>query len=97
MKTSELFRRARKLLESERGSKYICFCIEDCLDRSIAMARVVRASEIIKTRIYPHYTLEAWAFGKGLWHGDEVTEQDFREFRIRWLKALEEEFKAKGD
>jgi hypothetical protein len=96
MKTSEVFRRARKLLESKRGSKYICFCIEDCSSEVLAMYKSRAIAEVMK-RIYPRDTVEGWAYSKGLCRGDEVTSQDFREFRIRWLKELEREFKAKGD
>ena len=96
MRLSKVFRLAREQMERGSENRFICFSIEDCSSEVPFMYKNRAIAEVIK-RLYPRDTVEGWAYSKGLCRGDEITEQDFREFRIRWLKKLEREFKAKGD
>ena len=96
MQLSRIFRAVRKMMERNEGSRLICSCISNSSIEAPAMYKYLAIAEVRK-RIYPRYTVEAWAWRHNLPDASKATPQDFREFHIRWLKALEEEFKAKGD
>jgi len=96
MKTSEIFRRARKRLE--RGfNATICRAIEDLRGANYFEKQYARRA--IMARLFPFGVVELWARATpGEMPGaNQATPSDFREFRIRWLHALEAEFKARGD
>jgi hypothetical protein len=83
-------------MERGQGFTYICDNIE-CCRADVPRGDKYRAKEVIMKRLHPYYSVWEWVYGHNLPNLGSATPQDFREFRIRWLKALEEEFKAKGD
>jgi hypothetical protein len=98
MKTSEVFRLARSMIESAPSPQqcpFICRAIYrlqfvSAYDRG-------RALDIIQNRLFPSKTVEGWISRRLPKDANAATDKDFYEFRIRWLKALEEEFKQRGD
>jgi hypothetical protein len=97
MKTSEVFRLAREYMEKNpRGHNQICTAIYYLPGVSCAVGDLAR--QIVSDRLgYGVFTVAHWARRQKLPGSVRATPKDFREFRIRWLKALEEEFKQKGD
>jgi hypothetical protein len=98
MKLSEVFRLARSMIESAPSPQecpFICRAIYRL--QFVSAYDRTRALDIIQNRLFPSRTVEGW-IGRRLPKDLKIaTDKDFREFRIRWLKALEEEFKQKGD
>jgi hypothetical protein len=94
MKTSKLFRYARWAIE-DLAADYICAAVHR-LGFASAYDKT-RALDIIQSRVYPSKTVEGWISRKLPKDAKAATYNDCREFRIRWLKELEREFRAKGD
>lgn len=108
MKTSTLLKRAEKYLWDGRGEcprhtkkhEFICHAV-------YAAAEVVPdtffynyqwLSRLIVNRL-GHNTYTTWAVKRGLlpeWYGDEFWPL-IQANRLRWLRELQREFKAKGD
>jgi hypothetical protein len=103
MKTSEVFRLAREYMEKNpRGHNQICTAIyylpEVSCEGGCRSRKGFQARQIVSDRLGDGvFTVAHWARRQKLPGSVRATADDFREFRIRWLKALEEEFKAKGD
>jgi hypothetical protein len=95
MKTSEVFKHARYLIRDSGEYPYICRAI--CRLQFFPIHNRARAIDIIESRIFPARTIEGWISRVRPNDAKIATDKDFHEFRIRWLKALEEEFKQKGD
>ena len=97
MKTSEVFRLAREYMEENpRAPNQICTAIHYLPMKSCAGGDLAR--QIVSDRLGDGvFTVAHWARRQKLPGSVRATADDFREFRIRWLKALEKEFKAKGD
>jgi len=96
MQLSIIFRSARQIMEQGKGRKHICHSIFYCLG-GFSDYDKDRAISVIMNRICPYYDVDQWAKVQDLPNVCQATDEDFREFRIRWLHALEAEFKAKGD
>jgi len=96
MRLSEVFRLARELMERGGGSGLICSSITYGL-AVVPVKDKQRAVRVIMVRLHPSTTVFKWAEAHNLPDVGKVTASDFHEFRIRWLKELEREFKAKGD
>ena len=96
MQLSRIFRAVRRMMKRGEGEKYICNNIYFCL-AGVPRKDRDRAREVIMKRIHPYDTVGGWAWRHNLPDVGRATDKDFREFRIRWLRALEAEFKAKGD
>lgn len=94
MKTSEMFRYARWMIE-DSDEPFVCGAIHRL--RFPSAHDKTRALDIIQSRLYPSKTVEGWISRRLPKDAKAATDKDFHAFRIRWLKALEEEFKAKGD
>jgi hypothetical protein len=96
MQLSEVFRQTQELMDRGEGIGRICHSIFYCLG-GVSDYDKDRAISVIMNRICPYYDVKRWAKAHNLPNANSATYNDFREFRIRWLKALEEEFKQKGD
>ncbi len=97
MQLSRIFRAVRKRMErSVFACRYICINILYRLG-GVPSNDKNRAIAVIEERIRPYEDIEEWAVANRLKYVRRAKDDDFREFRIRWLKALEEEFKQKGD
>ncbi len=94
MKTSEVFRYARCIIE-DLDEGFICAAIHR--HKFASAYDKTRALDIIQSRLYPSKTVEGWISRRLPKDANAATDKDFYEFRIRWLKALEEEFKQRGD
>jgi hypothetical protein len=94
MKMSEIFRYARWMIE-DLAVDYVCAAVHRV--KFTSAYDKTRALDIIQSRLSPSSTVEGWISRRFPKDAKAATDNDFREFRIRWLKALEEEFKQKGD
>lgn len=106
MKTSTLLKRAEKYLWDGHGERphhsvkaeFICHALDMVAGDEEALAALCRLSELIVDRL-GHTTYTNWAVERGL-----LPEQYDAGFcpliqanRLRWLRELQREFKAKGD
>lgn len=109
MKTSEVFAWAQTELwvgpylrcpPDER--EYICHV----LDKSDARlppgapppGDLDRARSIVQSRLdYPDQSLESWVEMQGVPHEQVAEGNNMQEYRVQWLRMLQEEFEAKGD
>ena len=100
MKTSEVFRLARQEIQSKDfwpGDQIPFICLTIGSLRHVPIQDRAMARRVIINRISPSLTIESWAKNHNLPNASLASREDFRSFRVRWLKALEEEFSAKGD
>jgi hypothetical protein len=94
MKTSEMFRYARWMIE-DSDERFVCGAIHRL--RFPSAYDKTRALDIIQSRLDPSKTVEGWISRRLPKDAKAATDDDFRKFRIRWLIELEREFREKGD
>jgi len=100
MKTSEVFRAAKKRLwdgvsnyADTPGTRYLCHAISLSNGRSEGDKR--RVEDIVQKLLYPHYTLESWLNECGFdSYGDRKKTQQTRH---AWVDHLIKHYESIGD
>ena len=90
---AEAFKEARKRIESRR-CHYICYALKGALDeRKIDCWAAQSAGNLILDRLSPYNTVEGWLMGSaGVPVRFAQNAELSREYRLRWLDSLIEEF-----
>jgi hypothetical protein len=101
MKTSEVFRRARRRIWEGRYSKtgpqsrFICYAI--LFDATATPKERRKAIDIVTKRLHPYHSMEDWLMARGVSAAQVLTVWKMQAHRKAWLTMLIKEFEAKGD
>ena len=111
MKTSAVFKRAKKQLATTYGEvgyynsagkeQFICIALWTAAERTkrITVKDVERCEDILASRLEGAHTLEAWLLDKGCipFGWTTSTRDRIQQHRHAWLDMLIAEFEVKGD
>lgn len=101
MKSSEILRRARTMIEEKRY-RFVCHAVE-AAGGSRERKKTDRILERIRVAIHPHHTVRQWLVSRGVrmvnprdWQDLEDREA-MRQYRLNWIAWMIEGYEAVGD